>query len=115
MTREEFENKRKELTKIFLIETDAGPRLDKLTQLAREVGVSITLMGQPPIVSPDLIPMAKNLITETEIVHNIELALQTWTMINMCKTASRNFWIAIIASLIAFLSMLAAWVAVLSK
>jgi len=114
MTREEIKKKRKELINL-LTEENAGTRLEKLQQLAREIGASGMRMGLPPIVSDDRIPMAQNLITETEIVHNIEQALQTWTMINMCKTASRNFWIAIIASLIAFLSMLAAWVAVLSK
>jgi hypothetical protein len=43
-----------------------------------------------------------------EIALNIHYALQTATMINMCKTANRNFWIAIVASL-------AAWTAVLTQ
>lgn len=36
-------------------------------------------------------------------------------MIDMCKTANRNFVIALIAITIAFGSALAAWIAVLSK
>jgi hypothetical protein len=71
MTKKEIEKKRKELTNI-LIEADARPRLEKLAQLAKEVGASFTRMGQPPIVSTDLIPLVQNLIMETEVLtHDI--------------------------------------------
>ena len=49
---------------------------------------------------------------EGEIVHNIEQALRTETMIDMCKIANRNFVITLIATVIAFGSAAAAWVAV---
>lgn len=42
----------------------------------------------------------------------IQQALQTASMINMAETAARNYWIALVASLIALLSAAAAWVAV---
>jgi len=111
MTHKEIREKRGELNRI-LKEEDAGPRLEKLQPFAKEVGASITRMGFAPYLG-DGVPISRNIITEDEIVHNIAQALQTWTMVDMCKTAARNFWIAVIASLIALLSMIAAWVAVL--
>lgn len=46
------------------------------------------------------------------LIDNIHTALQTATMIEMCRIAARNFWIAIVAAIIAGLSAVAAWVAV---
>jgi hypothetical protein len=57
----------------------------------------------------------ENVITESEIVHNIQVALQTETTIDMSKTAARNFWIALISAATALLAMLAAWAAVIVK
>jgi len=61
-------------------------------------------------------------ITESEIVHNIQEALRTETMIEMSRISAQNFWIAVIASMVAvisvlinFLSMLATWIAALVK
>jgi hypothetical protein len=81
-------------------EEQAGVRLNKLTDLAKEVGASTTRM-----VRYTDEPLASNKITETEIVQNIEVALQTASMIDMCK-------LALIAAVAALLSALAAWVAV---
>jgi len=88
-------------------EEQARIRLDKLVALAKEVGASTTKMVQYPDE-----PLASNKITETEIVQNIEVSLQTASMIYMCRIASRNFILAIIAAGAALLSALAAWVAV---
>lgn len=60
---------------------------------------------------------------QAELTENIHQALQTASMINMSKTAAKNYEIAVtatkaavknywIAAAIAFLSMLAAWAAV---
>lgn len=46
------------------------------------------------------------------IIDNIHTALQTATTIEMCRIAARNFWVAIGATLIALISALAAWSAV---
>ena len=54
-----------------------------------------------------------NSISESELVLNINNALQTETMINMSKTAAKNFWIALVSVIIALLAMVAAWGAVL--
>ncbi len=50
--------------------------------------------------------------TVSELIDNCHYALQTASMIEMCKTATRNFVIALIATLIALGSAVAAWVAV---
>ena len=50
--------------------------------------------------------------TVSELIDNCHYALQTASMIEMCKTASRNFVIALIATLIALVSAVAAWMAV---
>ena len=117
MTREEIEEKRKELTDI-LAEEDAGQRLEKLQQLAKEVGASVTRMEKIEIRRDRVGAVqyqTSNEITEAEIVYNIQIALQTEAMIEMSRISSRNFWIAVVASIVAFFSMLAAWVAALVK
>jgi hypothetical protein len=60
-------------------------------------------------------PNATNIEFRDMIVNNINHALQTASMIEMCRIASRNFWIAIVAAIIAGFSAVAAWVAVLSR
>lgn len=49
----------------------------------------------------------------SDLIDNIHTALQTAAMIDACRTASRNFWIAIVAAIIATLIALAAWVAIM--
>ena len=51
--------------------------------------------------------------TVSELIDNCHYALQTASMIEMCKTASRNFWIALIATVAAVISAIAAWVVVM--
>ena len=57
-------------------------------------------------------PNASGVEFRDMIVNNINHALQTLAMLEMCKTASRNFVIALIATLIALGSSVAAWVAI---
>ncbi len=111
MTRKEIEEKKKEL--IGILKEDNMPnRLEKLQKLAKEVGASVTRIGLPPVIPGEGIPVARNVITESEIVHNIQVALQTETMVDMSKAAARNFWIAVGAMLIALFAMLATWLGV---
>ena len=94
---------------------DAGVRLDKLKAPATEIGASVTRMGKILVqheIDGKQRYQDENQITESEIVHNIQFALQTKTMIDECRIASRNFWIALVATLIALLAMLAAWTGV---
>jgi len=117
MTRKEIEGKKKGLADI-LREENTEVRLKKLQELAREVGASVTRIEKVETqkdIHGYIHSKPSNEITEMEIVHNIQVALQTETMIDMCKTASRNFIIAMVASITAFLSMIAAWVAALLR
>jgi len=117
MKRKEIERKKKELDEILKTEEEiTGARLKKLEALAKEVGASVTRMGKI-LVKHNIYGgqeyREENQITESEIVHNIQFALQTETMINECKTASQNFWIAVGAMMIAVFAMLAAWTGVI--
>lgn len=112
MTLKEIEKNKEELTNI-LKEQDAEKRLEKLQGLAKRVGASITKMVnvQTKQDGARLQYKLSNEITESEIVHNIQEALRTETMIEMCKISARNLRISSLAMLIALLAMIAAWVA----
>ncbi len=114
MTRKEIEQKKKEKVEILKLE-DRRARLEKLKKLAKEVGASTTRTVATTHQSGMVTGTGfSNEITETEIVQNIEVALQTATMIDMCNTASRNFWIAVVAAIAAVVSALVACIAVLT-
>ena len=118
MNRKEIAKKKQELIET-LKKDDASDRLKDLQVLAHEVGASITRMERGRLITDSSgnitsEEMSRNAITETEIVQNIQAALQTETMIDMCKTAGRNFWIAVAAAIIALFAMVAAWVAAMA-
>jgi hypothetical protein len=102
MTLTEIKKRRKELTQILQIES-AGQKSEALVKLAQQVGASTIRMGR---TTTDPNEVARNVITESEIVHNINVALQTASMLVMNKTA---VW----AGIIAVAGALAAWAAVL--
>jgi hypothetical protein len=104
MTNKEIENKRNKLIQIVNMPSGTeGPRCKELRKLALEVGASHKSVSG--------IKTAK----EAELVVGIHDALQTALMINACKTASRNFWIALIATMAAAISAIAAWAAIIKK
>ena len=115
MKRAEIEQNKIKLNEILKME-DARVRLEKLVALAKEVGASVTRIDKV-LIQKDIMGYQKygeeNRISESEIVHNIQFALQTETMIDMSKTAAKNFWIALTSVIIALLAMVAAWGAVL--
>ena len=120
MTRKEKEidAKSNELKRILQEEKNEVIRLEELKRLAMEVGASSSRFKGK--LSKEF--QSENKITEGEIVHNIRDALRTETTIEMCRISARNFWVAVIASIVAFvssaisfLSMVAAWVAALAK
>ena len=113
MNRRQIEEAEQELERILSKEAlpDGNPpptQKNQLRRLARRVGASIRstserngrIGGRPALIS--------------EIIGNIHTALQTHSMIDACRISGRNFWIAVIASIVAFLSMVAAWVAAFS-
>lgn len=118
MTREEIANYRGELCRVLNENKDEKERLEALKDLAKKVGagsirkgkvlVKHTIYGEQKYKEADL-------ITEGELVLNINNALQTETMIDVCKIAARNYWITVIVALAAFFSALAAWYVIYVK
>jgi hypothetical protein len=116
MTRKEIAVYRQNLRTIVKIK-DEGQRLKELEQLAKEVGAGyvhteITATATRTTEMESETTIYQNPISESELVLNINNALQTETMIYMCRTAARNFWITMVAAIAAFLSALAAWSAI---
>jgi len=104
MTHKEIEKYRQRLTEIKINlkgEQNREQRIAELLSLAMEVGASTGWQRS-----------ADGGVDPVGLVNNVHMALQTATMINMCKTASRNFIISLLATIIALGSALAAWVAV---
>jgi len=116
MTREKISEYRQSLRTI-LNNKDNDQRLEDLKQLAKEVGAGYV---HTQIATTTTIKTAtgsetsiyQNPISESELVLNINNALQTETMIDVCNTAARNFWITMVAAIAAVLSALAAWMAI---
>ena len=88
---------REQLLKI-LQESVVAKQNQPLRYLAKEVGAQQ--------------PNASGVEFRDKIVNNINHALQSLAMIEMCEIANRNFIIALIATLIALGSAVAAWVAI---
>jgi hypothetical protein len=99
MTSKEIEKFRKRLVEVLKREK-SDERTAALYELAKEIGASTGRRRSGEDVDP------------VGLVDNIHYALQTASMVDMCRTAGRNYWIAFVASLIAFLSAAAAWAAV---
>ena len=99
-------------------EEDHDKRIGDLAALARKIGagtqhttsggVTHSQEGNASVSIIHQIP-----ISEQDLIQNINDSLRTEATVNMCKVASRNFWIAIFAAGIAFLSAAGAWVAAL--
>lgn len=113
MTSEEIEIYRLELVNILVDDYPTQSRQTSLKELARKVGASTTNRYK-----------GHGEAGQAELVDNISTALQTASMIDACRTASKNYDIAVaatkaaiqnyrIAAAIAILSMLAAWSAVI--
>lgn len=121
MTRNEIEQHRAKLAQI-LRQNDAKQKWEQARDLALEIGTPVWPSNTKDLGQLPQDPGAAQLMRDmwfrdereaatAEIARNIHLALQTATMIDMCRTANRNGWVALIASVIAFLSMVAAWLA----
>jgi len=117
MTLKEIDARKNELKEILRQENEVI-RLKELKKPAKKTGASAARFRGT--LSEEY--QSPNIITEGEIVHNIQETLQTETMIEMSRISAQNFWIAVIASMVAvisvlinFLSMLATWIAALVK
>lgn len=74
----------------ILKDQEASTRLEKLQMLAKEAGASVTGMERGRVITDSSgrttsEEMSRNAITETEMVQNIQAALQTETMIDMVR------------------------------
>lgn len=98
MTHRKIEKYRQRLVDIVKKETDSEKRNKAFIGLAREVGASNYPGGM-------LLEIAER---DADHIRSIHQALQTATMIDMCKTANRNFVIALVVAIAAVLSALAA-------
>lgn len=113
MTREEIAVYRQKLRNILKKVGNEGKRIKALEDLAKEVGAGYVHTEIAPTTTtvPDgngiLTTIHQNpiSISESELVLNINNALQIETMIDMCKTAAKNYKIAVY-------SAIAAWIAV---
>ena len=121
MTDEQIEAYRERLNQLTAECSEKKPEEKihkKLTELARDVGASTRVLWIHPTRS-----ITKSSVANTsELIRNIHQALQTATMINMCKTATQGYEIATkairnafiyscIATIIALICAAAAWVA----
>jgi hypothetical protein len=125
VTREEIAVYRQRLREILNIK-DEVKRLGELKQLSKEVGAGYKHTEIAAVITTPVTTETKKgsetvlhrsayqkTISESELVLNINNALQTETMIDMCKTASRNYWIFFVTAIAAIFSALAAWSAIL--
>jgi hypothetical protein len=102
MTDKEIENKRNELIQIVKMSSGTNnERLKKLRELASEVGASHKSIE------------SQKTANEGELVVGIHTALQTASMLNTCKAATKAWIIALISAFASVLSAGAAWMAVI--
>jgi hypothetical protein len=92
---------RRELRSIIEKHPPGNHRTKLLRELAVKVGAGDTSEFGADAASENRI-----------LVNNIQIALQTASMINVSETAAKNYRIAIIASIAAVVSAAAAWCAV---
>ena len=115
----EIEAYRKDLCNI-LNEADTQ-RHQKLVELAKKVGagyvhskIAGTHQTKDNMGGTETL-MVSDQISETELVLNINNALQTETMINALKTANRSWIVALIAAVFSVFSIVVSIVAVILK
>ncbi|MCK5175270.1 MAG: hypothetical protein KAR47_17885 [Planctomycetes bacterium] len=100
MTHREIERYRRCLVEV--LQREKSPqRTEALYALAKEIGAST---GKKRDGAGD--------IDAVGLIENIHYALQTASMVDMCRTAARNYWIAFVAALVALVSAAGAWTAV---
>jgi hypothetical protein len=110
------EEAKSELFKIIDSNDTETVRIAELKKLAKKVGAGTEhTENESPIPRDKGFSIRSRPISESELVQNIQQALQTLTMIDMCKVATKNYRIAIVSTLAAVISALGAWTAVKKK
>lgn len=110
MTREEINSAMQELTKITDSNDSEPERISKLKILAKRVGagtINTRIVGSTEYKGALHRPQTP--IQEAELVQNINQALQTHMMMDSCKTANKQYKIAVLAAIVAVFSTFIAW------
>lgn len=110
MTREEINSAMQELTQITDSNDSEPERISKLTKLAKRVGAgTINTRIAESTEYKGVLHRPQTPIQEAELVQNINQALQTHMMVDSCKTANKQYKIAVLAAIVAVFSTLIAW------
>lgn len=110
MTREEINSSMQELTQITDSNDSEQERISKLKMLAKRVGagtINTRIAGSTEYKGALHRPQTP--IQEAELVQNINQALQTHMMMDSCKTANKQYKIAVLAAIVAVFSTFIAW------
>ena len=98
----EVESDRNELAAVLKLDDDAD-RTGRLRKLATQLGASVIQMYP-----------GHGFAAPPELVHNIQVALQTKAMIAAVRTSSNYVIVTVFLTIVSCSSMVAAWIAVLS-
>ncbi len=110
MTREEIKLSIQQLTKITDSNDPEPERISQLKILAKRVGagtIATKIAGSTEYKGS--LYRTQTPIQESELVQNINQALQTHIMMDSCKTANKQYKIAVLATVAAIISALIAW------
>ena len=100
MKTKDIKQYRQKLAEILRTLKQVEVREEKIVELAKEIGAEI-ISRQGTFVA-----------REPELIDNIHDVLRTESTIELCRVASRNFWVVFAAAIAAVLSAGAAWIAV---
>jgi hypothetical protein len=111
-----IEEVKSELFKIIDSNDIETVKINRLKNLAKKVGAGTEhTENEFPIPVGKGYSIRPNPISESELVQNIQQALQTLTMIDMCNVATKNYRIAMLSMAVAVISALVAWAEVKKK
>lgn len=114
MTREQINSAMQELTQITDSNDSEPNKISKLKILAKRVGAGTESTKIAAVMtykegSARITRTHQDPISESELVQNINQALHSHIMIDSCKTANKQYKIAVLAAVVAIFSTLIAW------
>ncbi len=110
MTREEISLAMQELTQITDSNDPEQKRIARLKILAKRVGAgTINTRIAGSVEYDGALHTYQTPMQEAELVQNINQSLQTHMMMDSCKTANKQYKIAVLAAIVAVFSSLIAW------
>ncbi len=110
MTSAEIKKARLKLIEITDSNDPEDQKVQRLKDLAKEIGAGTIHTEQVEgTVYNGALSKPQNPISESELVQNIHQALQTAMTLNMCKTANKQYKIAVLAAIVAVVSTFITW------